>query len=104
LLYQIRRPCRQFPKLANGLCRHSDASVYLDRHLIRQATGHYVERCNALGLYRINAAFEGYQLLTARIAYNLSPLPATGSAAKLIRSPRWRAAAKESPGGGRGLE
>jgi hypothetical protein len=78
LLYQIRRPRRQFSKLANGLCSHSDASVYLDRHLIRQATERYVERCNALGLYRINAAFAGYQLLTARIAYNLSPAAGDG--------------------------
>jgi hypothetical protein len=54
-----------------------NASVYLDRHLIRQAT-EYVERCNALGLYRINAAFAGYQLLTARIAYNLSPAAGDG--------------------------
>jgi len=78
LLYQIRRPRRQFSKLANGLCSHSDASVYLDRHLIRQATERYVERCNALGLYRINAAFAGYQLLTARIAYNLSAAAGDG--------------------------
>jgi hypothetical protein len=34
----------------HGLCGHSDASVYFDPHLIRQATKRYVERGNAFGL------------------------------------------------------
>jgi hypothetical protein len=47
---QVLRPRRHLPQLANGLCRHSDASVYLDPHLIRQATKRYLERCNAFEL------------------------------------------------------
>jgi hypothetical protein len=31
-----------------------------------------------LGLYRINAAFAGYQLLAATIVYNLSPAAGDG--------------------------
>jgi hypothetical protein len=56
-----------------------------DWHLIRQATERYVPS-------------QATKLLTARIAYDLPPLPATGSAAKFIRSPRRRAAAKEGSG------
>src|SRR4051812_37302377 len=48
--HQILGPCRHFPKLANGRCRHSDIWVRLDPHLTRQATKSYVECGNAFGL------------------------------------------------------
>jgi hypothetical protein len=38
------------PKLTNGPCGHSDASVYLDPHFVRQPTQGDVERCNTFGL------------------------------------------------------
>jgi hypothetical protein len=53
--HQILGPGRHLPKLANGLCSHASVSVHLDPHLSWQPTKSYVQRGNALGLYRIMA-------------------------------------------------
>src|SRR5262249_4101603 len=47
---QILGPSRHLPKFSNSLCRHADAWVHLDPHLIWQATKSYVERGNAFRL------------------------------------------------------
>jgi hypothetical protein len=47
--HQILGPCLQLPKPADGLCRHCGAWVYLDPHLIRQATDSYVQCCKGFG-------------------------------------------------------
>jgi hypothetical protein len=43
---QIFRPRFQFPKISNGLHRHTGVWPHLDLHLIRQTTKCYVEGGN----------------------------------------------------------
>ena len=50
--HQILGPRRDLPKLPNGLCGHAGAYVRLNVHLGWQAGENYVERSNALHLYR----------------------------------------------------
>jgi hypothetical protein len=82
--HQILGPRRHLPKLSNGLCRHSDAWVYLDPHLIRQATKSYVERGkishegfrsltphSLQSLYATrDAGLPGYVVVSCRAAHN----------------------------------
>src|SRR5262245_2224309 len=47
---QVLGPRCHPPKLADGLCRHSDVWVHFNPHLIWQATKSYVERGGVFGL------------------------------------------------------
>jgi hypothetical protein len=74
--HHILRPRRQFPKFANALCRHSDAWVRFDPHLVWQATESYVKRRNAFGLIPHDLlSLNRLRLLTPE-TYNPSPFRA----------------------------
>jgi hypothetical protein len=75
--HQVLRPRGHLPKLANGLCRHSDASVYLDPHLIWQATERYVKRCNAFGLVSHPGFRSLHHISLSQPSYNLFASAAT---------------------------
>jgi len=66
-----------FRKSANGLCRHSDAWVYLDPRLIRQATKRYAECCNAFGLVSHQGFRSADRICCPKPSYNLFAPAAT---------------------------